>query len=180
MAEAAFSPDGRSVMTTFGLCYEVINAVGGERSVRIWNTDSGKLLHTLKDDLGLNKRPEQGGYYLQRCTACHSFPAVEDTTTNTVAEDQILGAVRHAEFSQDGRRLLAVSEDSFVRLADDALPAGRKHPDGDNRPGVPVNKLSSGVSVRFAPVRVWDVASGKKLDKSDRFHGGRAIGRLQP
>ena len=60
VAEAAFSPDGRYVMTTFGLRHEALGATGGERSVRIWNKDTGTLLHTLKEDLGLHKRPAKG------------------------------------------------------------------------------------------------------------------------
>jgi WD40 repeat protein len=179
VAEAAFSPDGRYVMTTFGLRAEVMGAVGGERSVRIWNKDTGKLLHTLKDDLGLKKQPARAGIL----GMLHRLPfvgAAEDTTANTVDEDQILGAVRHAEFSQDGRRLLAVSDDSFVRLADDASSSGRKHPDGDNRPGVLVDKLSSGVSVRFAPVRVWDVATGKKLTSLTGFTEGVRSAAFSP
>ena len=65
VAEAAFSPDGRYVMTTFGLRAEVTGAVGGERSVRIWDKDTGKLLHTLKDDLGLKNDPPRR-VFLQR------------------------------------------------------------------------------------------------------------------
>ena len=125
VAEAAFSPDGRSVMTTCG-----------DRSLRIWNAETGTLLQTLKDGLGLNAD----------------------------AENHIFGAVRHAEFNFDGSRLLTVSEDSFV--VDDA--------------GHPLDKLSTGESVAFAPVRVWDVASGKKLVSLSGFAAGVSTAALSP
>ena len=179
VAEAAFSPDGRCVMTTFGRRREVFAGVGGERSVRVWNKDTGKLLHTLKEDLGLNKRPANESL-LGTMRSLLLLRGSADTTGNNMAEDQILGAVRHAEFSPDGSRLLTVSEDSFVLRAGDASPADRKGPGGNNILGSRVDKLSTGASVLFAPVRVWDVASGKKLASLTGFTAGVRSAALSP
>ncbi len=179
LAEAAFSPDGRLVMTTFGLRYEMIGAVGGERSVRLWNSDTGTLLHTLKENLGLNKPPAKDNLLAAMRGLVGLRPAVE-TTERTVADNQILGAVRHAELSQDGSRLLTVSEDSNVRLADDASSAGQKAAAANGLPGTPLDKLSTGASVRFAPVRVWDVATGQKLASVSGFTAGVRSAALSP
>ncbi len=181
VAQAAFSPDGRYVMTTFGLRYEELcGAAGGERSVRVWNKDTGTLLHTLKEDLGLTKPPAKQSVLGMMMRSVLLLPVAAATTGNSINDDQILGAVRHAEFSQDGRRLLTVSEDSFVRRVDDTPPAKQKSSGGNSDPGTPVDKLSTGASVSFAPVRVWDVANGKKLTSLTGFRTGVRHGRAQP
>jgi eukaryotic-like serine/threonine-protein kinase len=184
VAEAVFSPGGHTVMTAFGLRHEVVGAVGGDRSVRIWNSDTGTLLRTLKADLGLSKpatlkQPPAKGSLLGAMRGLVGLRSAEQTAENTVSDDQILGAVRHAEFSRDGSRLLTVSDDNCVCRADDA-PAGQKVLGGDGLPGSPVDELSTGASVRFAPVRVWDVASGKLLASMSGLKAGVRFASLSP
>jgi len=168
LAQAAFSPDGRCVMTTFGLREEVTGAAGGERSVRVWNADTGTLLRILKDDLGLKKVPAKDRFL----GLMHSFFGLKDpdhAAEITWGEDQILGAVRHAEFSPDGSRLLTVSDGALVRRTD-----------GNDREGSPVDRLTTGANVTFAPVRIWDVASGKKLTSLSGFKAGVRTAALSP
>jgi WD40 repeat protein len=176
IARAAFSPNGRYVMTTYALSLhqEIMGAAGGERSVRLWNSETGTPLHVLKEDLRL---PSDGvlGLVLRLFYLGHTG----DIPWNTVLQDQILGAVRHAEFSRDGSRLLTVSEDSPVRRFGDAS-AKQHQSSGNEFPGDLVDKLACGVNVRFSPVRVWDVGSGKKLVSLTGFNEGVRSASLSP
>jgi WD40 repeat protein/serine/threonine protein kinase len=173
---AAFSPNGHSVLTTYGLDRK--GGINEERSVRLWNAQSGKFLHALKPDLPRHQGPASVALF----GVLQSFvdpTRVADMPLNAVIEEMILGEVLHAEFSRDGRRLLTVSDDSHVRRHVDASPNDQKKAQ-DDVPGTPLERLRSGTDVAYAPVRVWDVEIGKKLMQVRGFSAGVRSASLSP
>jgi WD40 repeat protein len=160
IGRAAFSPDGQFVFTTYGL-----DRRGGfteGRSVWLWDPKTGALLHTLKRVFSGMQGPASVAVLgvLRVLTDPSHLP---DPPVNVVLEPMILGAVSHADFSPDSRRLLTVSSDSHVRRDPDTSVKGESAAAHDALPGTPIEKLKTGKSVEYAPVRLWDVESGKML-----------------
>src|SRR5580704_1782493 len=176
IGRAAFSPSGRCVLTTYGL--DRRGGYGEERSVRLWNAQSGTFLHALKPELPRHQGPASVAFF----GVLQSFvdpTRVADMPLNAVIEEMLLGEVLHAEFSRDGRRLLVVSDDSHVRRHVDATSNDKKKSQ-DDVPGTPLEKLRSGADVAYAPVRVWDVESGKKVMQVSGFSTGVRSAFLSP
>ena len=176
IGQAAFSPNGRCVLTTYGLDRK--GGISEERSVRLWNAQAGTLLHALKQDLPRHQGP--AGVALFGVLQTLVDPTrVADMPLNAMIEEMILGEVLHAEFSRDGRHLLTVSDDSHIRRHVDASPNDKKK-NQDDVPGIPLEKLRSGADVAYAPVRVWDVESGKKVMQLRGFSAGVRSASLNP
>jgi WD40 repeat protein/serine/threonine protein kinase len=114
LADVAFSADGRFLLTAYSMKYEVSGSTGGDREVRIWDA-SGRPVSVLK---GLG--------------------ALE-----TAVREKLLGAVKGAQFSPDGQRVLVLSADYKVAV----YPPGTQ----------PDPKWT------FTPVRILDPQSGKEL-----------------
>jgi WD40 repeat protein/serine/threonine protein kinase len=177
IGRAAFSPDGRFVLSTYGL-----DRVGGfteGRSVRVWNPQTGALLHTVKPVVSVLQGPATVAVLgvLRSLVDPSHIPA---SPVNVVLEEMILGTVSHAEFSRDGRQLLTVSNDSHVRRDLGSSENGQNSPAHDGLPGTPVENLKSGTSVEYAPVRVWDIESGKKVVQLSAFDRGVQSASLSP
>jgi eukaryotic-like serine/threonine-protein kinase len=177
IGRAAFSPDGQFVFTTYGL-----DRRGGfteGRSVWLWDPKTGALLHTLKRVFSGMQGPASVAVLgvLRVLTDPSHLP---DPPVNVVLEPMILGAVSHADFSPDSRRLLTVSSDSHVRRDPDTSVKGESAAAHDALPGTPIEKLKTGKSVEYAPVRLWDVESGKMLVQLAGFDRGVRSASLSP
>jgi WD40 repeat protein len=178
IGKVAFSPNGRFVLTAYGL-----DRPGGlteDRSVRLWNSQSGTLARSIKTDLPRHQGPATVAVF-GILNAFVNPTSVADMQVNVMIEQMILGPTLHAEFSRDSRRLLTVSDDSHVRRDVDPSPNGQSGGVGQNGiPGTPVQKLRSGTNVEFAPVRVWDVDSAKKLIELTGSSGGVRSASFSP
>ena len=176
IGQAAFSPNGRCVLTTYGLDRK--GGINEERSVRIWNAQAGTMLHALKQDLPRHHGPA-GSVLFGVLQTLVDPTRVADMPLNPVIEEMIRGEVLHAEFSRDGRRLLTVSDDSHVQRHVDVSPNDQKKAQ-EAVPGTPLERLRSGADVAYAPVRVWDVESGKKVMQIRGFSAGVRLASLSP
>src|SRR5262249_25202786 len=116
LGAAEFHPDGKLALTAYGIKHEVSGAEGGDRVVRIWDATTGKTTAVLKGLSALGDSP---------------------------VRERLLGAVRHARFSPDGRRVLVVSTDYQARVEPPDPQASAKW--------------------TYTPVRIMDAQSADEL-----------------
>jgi len=105
---AAFSPDGRSVVTS-----------SSNGTARVWDTDSGKELLQLKhDDVVTQAEFSPDGRRIVTASKDHSARLWDSVSGRELARFGHDAAVARATFSPDGREIITASDDGTARLWD--------------------------------------------------------------
>ena len=115
---AVFSPDGRRVLTT-STDPGSIDASVTEKTARLWETDSGKLLTTFRGHAGeiWSAVFSPDGQRVLTASADTTARLWETASGKvSVTFEGHTGEVRSAVFSPDGKRVLTASEDATARL----------------------------------------------------------------
>jgi WD40 repeat protein len=105
---AAFSPDGRSVVTS-----------SSNGTARVWDADSGKELLQLKhDDVVTQAEFSPDGRRIVTASKDHTARLWDSTSGRELARFGHDAAVAQAVFSPDGREIVTASDDGTARLWD--------------------------------------------------------------
>jgi hypothetical protein len=159
----AFAPDSRRLASG-----------GHDHTVKLWDTDNGKELHTLRGHTGSVRVLAFSPDGRQLASASEEGTQIRIWDTGTGAAVRTLGghtrAVRALVWSPDGKLLASGSEDRTIRLWDGATGAARGTLEAPSSPVIELTfapdsrrlASASGEGDRRT-VTVWDIADAKAL-----------------
>jgi len=170
----SFHPDGKLLAST-----------SHDKLVRIWDLSSGKVVRRLEGHEGVAATVDfsPDGKRLVSSSSVDNTARVWDARTGeTVAVLRgHTGQVEDAVYTPDGRHIVTVSFDHTIRVWDPRTGAPtrviRGHTDQDIGVGAHSRLLAS--TGRDNAVKLWDLASGARLDQLDLERWGLDV-RFSP
>lgn len=168
---SAFSPDGRKVVSVFGM---------NTTKVRIWDAETGRSLIETEDESGARSAAfSSDGRFIVVTQSFGRKVWVRNAETLTVVTEAVFGgAMNSAALSPDGRLMVAVSDDQTARVWEAAT--GRRLTEVKHEKRI--------LSASFSPdghrvvtasddgtARIWDAVSGRTMVETKHPYRVRSV-----